>query len=155
MSVEESIKVVEVTALEIEPPIVMDAQTPLRDILIQMRERQYGCAVITRDDKLVGIFTERDVLLRVLGKEGILERPVSEVMTADPVCVGPDDPIRRAAFHMRHEDCRHVPVVEEGGKVVTCVRHKDIIRYLMEHFAQHALNVPPDPDQMATTREGG
>jgi len=39
--------------------------------------------------------------------------------------------------------------------VVGCVRHKDIIRYLVEHMADQVLSLPPDPDQVAHTREGG
>ena len=46
-------------------------------------------------------------------------------------------------------------ILDEKGKIITCVRHKDIVHYLVEHFAQQVLNLPPDPDKMPDTPEGG
>jgi hypothetical protein len=45
--------------------------------------------------------------------------------------------------------------VDKEGGVVGCVRHKDIITYLAEHFPEQVLNLPPDPDQIVLEREGG
>ena len=50
---------------------------------------------------------------------------------------------------------RNVPVVDEEDRIIGCVRHKDIIKYLAEHFSAQVLNLPPDPEQIALEREGG
>ena len=42
-----------------------------------------------------------------------------------------------------------------AGQIAGCVRHKDIAEYLVDHFAKHVLNLPPDPEQIALTPEGG
>jgi predicted transcriptional regulator len=76
-------------------------------------------------------------------------------MTPDPVSVEENAPIRRAILHMHKGGFRNVPVVDTDGNVVSCVRHKDIVHYLVEYFAQHVLNLPPDPDNMPDTLEGG
>ncbi len=155
MSIEKSVKAVEVIALEMDTPVVIEANMPLKDALRRMREGQYGCALICRDGKLCGIFTERDVLNKVVGVEGVLDQPVSEQMTPDPVCIDECDPIRKAVLAMCRGGFRNVPVVDSDGKVVNCVRHKDIVHFLVEHCAQHVLNLPPDPDNVPTSPNGG
>jgi len=155
MTFERSVKRVEVVALELEPPLVLDAETPLREVIRQMREQRLGHALLTRDNKLAGILTEHDVLHRVVGRECSLDQPASGLMQPDPVCVTENDPVRTAAFHMHEKGYRHIPVIDSHGHVVGCVRHKDIIRYLVEHLADHVLSLPPNPDQVASTPEGG
>ncbi len=155
MGIEERIKVVEVVALGSSPPVVADASTPLRDVIRQMRDRRSGYALLTRGGKLVGIFTERDVVTRVVGVEGALDRPASGVMTPDPDRVGRQDPIITAVRLMRRRGFRHIPVVDEAGQVVGCVGHEDVVDYLAEVYPAQVLNLPPDPDQVVLEREGG
>jgi len=155
MSIEERIKVVEVVALGSSPPVVADASTLLRDVIRQMRDRSSGCALITVEGKLAGIFTERDVVTRVVGVEGALDRPVKGVMTPDPDRVGRQDPIITAVRLMRRRGFRHIPVVDEAGQVVGCVGHEDVVDYLAEVYPAEILNLPPDPDQVVLEREGG
>ncbi len=155
MEIEERIKVVEVVALGMDPPIVADASTPLRDVVRQMRDHRSGCALLTRDGKLAGIFTERDVVLRVVGVGGAMDQPVSAWMTPDPDRVGQKDPLITAVRLMRRRGFRNVPVVDEADQVVGCVRHKDIVNYLAEVYPEQVLNLPPDPDQVVLEREGG
>jgi len=155
MSIERSVTVVEVVALGMDPPVVVDSGALVKDVIRRMREGQTGCALIDDDGKLRGIFTERDVLNRVVGVAGILERPVSEVMTPDPETVHENDSIRMAVLAMHEGGFRNVPIVDYRGSVVGCVRHKDIVHYLAQHFAQHVLNLPPDPENLPQTRDGG
>jgi hypothetical protein len=48
-----------------------------------------------------------------------------------------------------------VPVVDHEDHILGCVRHKDIASYLVDHYAVHVLNLPPDPEQVARAPEGG
>jgi CBS domain-containing protein len=155
MTIENSVKAVQVVALDMAPPVVMEETVSVKEVLRTMQERRSGFALLCREGRLSGIFTERDVLNKVIGKEGALDRPVSELMTPDPVSVHENDPIQRAVLQMHKGGFRNVPVVDTDGNVVSCVRHKDIVHYLIEHFAQHVLNLPPDPDNMPDTPEGG
>jgi len=155
MQIEQRVKIVEVVALGMDPPVVLDAATPLRDVLRRMRDEKSGCALLTRNDRLAGIFTERDVVARVIGTAGALEQPVADWMTPDPDRVTQSDPIRKAIRLMRRGGFRNVPIVDEAGGVVGCVRHKDIVNYLAEHYPEQVLNLPPDPEQIALEREGG
>jgi CBS domain-containing protein len=155
MTIENSVKAVQVVALDMAPPVVMEETVSVKEVLRTMRERRSGCALLCREGRLSGIFTERDVLNKVIGNKGALDKPVSELMTPDPASVHEDDPIQWAVLQMHKGGFRNVPVVDADGKVVSCVRHKDIVHYLIEHFAQHVLNLPPDPNNLPDTPEGG
>jgi CBS domain-containing protein len=155
MKIERSLRVVDVMSLELEPPLVLDAAQGVGDVIRAMQDSGLGYALLTRGDRLAGIFTERDVFLRVLGNEGVLQQPVSEFMSAEPVCVSRDEPVWRAVTLMHRGGYRQIPVVDGEGRVTGCVRHKDIAGYLVDHFAGHILNLPPDPDQLARAPDGG
>ena len=155
MQVEQRVKVVEVVALDRDPPVLADAAETVGAVMRRLRDAQAGCALVLHDDRLVGIFTERDVLQRVVGVPGVTGQPVADWMTANPDTVTVNDPIRKALRLMQRGGYRNVPIVDASGRAVGCVRHKDILGYLAEHCPQQVLNLPPDPDQVAETREGG
>ena len=83
----QSLQIVEVLAIELEPPLVLDGSNSVSAAMQAMRDRRLGYALITDADKLVGIFTERDVLLSVLEEDEVLQQPVSKLMAPEPVCV--------------------------------------------------------------------
>jgi CBS domain-containing protein len=155
MKVEERIKVVEVLALGTDPPVIADAGTSLREIVREMRDRRASCALLTREDRLAGIFTERDVVTRVVGVPGVLDRPVAEVMTSDPEHIRRGDRLSTAVRLMRRRGYRHLPVVDDVGKILGCIKHEDVVSYLAEVYPAEVLNLPPDPGQVILTREGG
>ena len=155
MEIEERIKALEVIALGMDQPVVADASTVVRDIVRQMRDKRSGCALLTSGGGLAGIFTERDLVSRVVGVKGAMDQPVSAWMTPDPVRVGHKDPLATVVRLMRRRGFRNVPVVDEIDQVVGCVGHKDIVAYLAEVYPEQVLNLPPDPGQVILEREGG
>ena len=100
--------------------------TMVRDAARNMAERHIGAVLIGSGGRLEGIFTERDLLIRVVARgldpDGT---PLSAVMTADPDTVGPDDLASLALERMRTSGYRHVPVVEDG-EVVGIVSLRDL-----------------------------
>ena len=155
MQINQSIKMVQVMALRMDPPVVLDVSSPLREVVHRMRHENAGCALITRDGQLAGIFTERDLVSRVIGTSDAFDRPVADWMTPEPGRVNDTDTIRKAVRLMQRGGYRNVPVVNSAGGVVGCVRQKDIINYLAEHFSSQILNLPPNPELIALQREGG
>ena len=155
MELERSLREVGVLALELRPPLVLEGTSSVSDVIREMQDGGHGCALITENKRLAGIFTERDVLLSVLGHTAVLAQPVSSHMTADPVCVDTGDPVRQVLMLMYQGGYRHIPIVDATGQVAGCVRHKDIAACLVNHFAAYVLNLPPDPEQIARTPEGG
>src|SRR4029077_6532559 len=82
-----------------EPIRILQPRTPLSlppsatvgDAVRIMREHRVGCVLVVTGERLLGIITERDLLLKL--EQGDLTRPVSELMTPDPEVLGPEDPI--------------------------------------------------------------
>jgi CBS domain-containing protein len=100
--------------------------TMVRDAARNMAERHIGAVLIGSGGRLEGIFTERDLLIRVVARgldpDGT---PLSAVMTADPDTVGPGDLASLALERMRTSGYRHVPVVEDD-EVVGIVSLRDL-----------------------------
>jgi CBS domain-containing protein len=155
IKLQRSLRQVEVAALELQPPLVVDHSTPVGDVIRAMREHGLGYALIAEGGRLAGIFTERDVFLSVIDQPDRLAQPVSEQMTGNPVSVLEQEPVWQVVMRMHQGGFRQVPVIDDEGRAVGCVRHKDLARYLVDHFADHVLNLPPDPEQRARAPEGG
>lgn len=88
-----------------------------------MKQEDCGAIPVVRDNSLIGIITDRDITIRAVaaGRDPKTTK-VSEVMSADPITVGPDDDVSEAASIMAKSQIRRLPVVEKGkllGIVVT------------------------------------
>lgn len=102
-----------------------DRETTVLEAARAMADRKVGAVVITRDGRLEGIVTERDLACRVIaeGKDPNTTK-LADVMTKNPVVLGPDDTPDDALERMRAGDFRHLPVVD-GTRVigVIAIRH--------------------------------
>jgi CBS domain-containing protein len=99
-------------------PVTLPLTAPLRSAAALMRDAQVGDVLVVDGDRLIGIVTDRDLVVRGLA-EGANPDIVSiaEVATASPVTVGPDDDPAEALALMRRHGVRRVPVVREGVAV--------------------------------------
>jgi len=97
------------------------------DAVNLMTERKIGAVIIVDNQaKLAGIFTERDLVNRVVGKGlDAANVPLSKVMTADPDTLGPNDTAMNALDLMSARRYRHLPVVD-GDKVIGMVSIRDL-----------------------------
>jgi CBS domain-containing protein len=90
-----------------------------------MGERRAGSALVMEGDRLIGIFTERDIV-KALGQHfDAAGHAVSEWMTRDPVTVPPETPVRQALERMIQGGFRHLPVVDEDA-VIGVVSMRDL-----------------------------
>jgi len=137
------------------PPLILDTKASLSEALSRMREHGRGCVLLVTDGKLKGIFTERDVLMKVVGNQIDLEHtPASAYMTPDPVTLPADDVVAFALNKMVIEGFRHIPLVDEEKRPVGVVSMRDIIEYLSDYYRRDILNIPPDPSLRSRTRDG-
>ncbi len=97
----------------------------------KMVDRGVGSAVVLDFGRLIGIFTERDLLRAVADRVHSSEARVREWMTADPITVGPETPAEDAARTMLDNGFRHLPVVE-GERAVGIVSIRDVARWISE-----------------------
>lgn len=137
------------------PPLVVGARASLADALRLMREERQGYVLVTEGERVAGIFTERDVLMKIAGNPLNLERtPVAAYMTRDPVTLPISAGVAFALNHMIVEGYRHVPVIGEDGRPAGVVSMRDIIEYLCDFFRHEILNLPPDPGKIFRAPDG-
>jgi CBS domain-containing protein len=154
MSITQEIRNCRVGHLELGEYVSADQRMSIREVLWRMRQCNTSTALVIRDDRLVGIFTERDVLHKVLTSPEVWARPVGELMTPDPVTIAPDADVLTALRLMREGHFRDVPVVETDGRVLGNLTDNAIARCLADHLQAEVLNLPPNPDQVVRTVEG-
>ncbi|RMF66558.1 MAG: CBS domain-containing protein [Calditrichaeota bacterium] len=123
----------------------------------KMMARKIGCLLVVQDQKLRGIFTERDALMKIAGQNVDLDRVViDDFMTPDPVRLHMHDTVEAALKLMVDRGYRHVSVVDENERPVAVVSIRDIVAYIVEFFPDDVLNLPPHPIRIGTKdREGG
>ena len=123
--------------------LVSPEQTAAQAIEV-MRTGEQGCVLVCRDKSLVGIFTEKDLIRRVLAPKKPLTTPLADCMTSNPVTVHPQDPISSAIRRMEEGGYRHLPVVVDG-EPVGVLSVKKIVHYLAEHFPGTVYNLATRP----------
>ncbi len=143
-----------IQGLNIRPPLVVGPQATVQQAIDEMERIRIGCCVVEERGKLVGIFTERDVLTRVLDPAIGMETPIHKVMTPNPKCLKATDSIAEAVRLMNEGNYRHVPIVDRTGKVQGVLTVKGLVAYLAEHFPYEIYNLPPDPRQVQKAPEG-
>src|SRR5687768_10020705 len=86
------------------------------DAIRTMNQHKIGALLVMHEGQVVGIFTERDVLRRVIGEERLPSHvTVGEVMTEDLICVGPDADLDEVSTIMKNRKIRHLPVCDDEG----------------------------------------
>jgi CBS domain-containing protein len=94
-------------------PVTVTPDTPVDVVIARMHEAGVDCVLVMADDRLIGIFTDRDAVVKVAGKH--LEAfHVRDFMTPDPVVLRHDDAIAVAIHKMAVGGFRHIPIVEDG-----------------------------------------
>jgi len=126
-----------------KPPIV-EVGTSLSNALKLLQKEQKNCLLIVRDESLVGILTERDILLKVTGKGYDLAIvTVDEFMTNDPEYLNPEDPLAYALNKMHVGGFRHVPILNDLGAPIGLISISDIISTIADYFSREIINLPP------------
>jgi len=141
--------------LEPRKPLTLPMQATVEDAVRVLRSNRIGCVLVVEGERLVGILTERDLLLKM--ERGDLDRPIRDLMTPDPEVLSPADPIVFALNKMSVGGFRHVPLVDTAGHPVGIISVKDIVDYLADIFADDVLTVPPNPARAEAWqgRDGG
>ena len=106
--------------------------TTITESVRKMHSENIGAMLVMEDDKLAGIFTERDALTKVLAA-GVdpNSTKVSAVMTEDPFCIDPSTTIEEAMSIVTNRRVRHLPVLH-NGKLVGIVSSGDLTHWLVQ-----------------------
>jgi len=150
----QSLRADPVSRLSLRPVCRVDVSTPIDETLRCMVDRRVGCALVTEHDRLVGIFTERDFVDRVVSAGADASKPIGEVMTRSPKTIGQRDSIQKAIEMMEGGGYRHLPVLGEDAQPIGVLSVKDVVHYLVGYFPANVYNLPPTPDMSQPAREG-
>ena len=142
---------------EITNPRLLQAapDLPVKDAIQLMQDHKSGYIVVAKNKKAVGIFTETDIARKILGFDIDWNKPISEFMTKDPLVLKPDDLVGTAIDIMGERRFYHIPLVNEKGELVNVLSVRTLIRFLAEFYPTEVYNLPPRPDQVMETQEGG
>ena len=114
-----------------QPLEAVTPQTSIGQAIARMNERNIGSVLVMEGQRLAGIFTERDVLTRVVPRRLDPERtPVAEVMTRELITISPSRTVQDAMMVMTDSRRRHIPVIE-GTKVVGMISIGDLTRWVV------------------------
>lgn len=99
---------------------------PLTEVIRIMNERNIGSIIVTNEEgRAVGVFTERDLLRLVASNVGLDALTVGDVMTRNVIVIEEDASLIKAVHIMAKHGIRHLPIVDEDGKVVGIISIRD------------------------------
>lgn len=148
------------TLLPSRPPLALSASATVKDAMQAMKRQHRGCVLITEDgtvrSPLIGIFTERDVLLKIIDSgRNPATVPLRDVMTCEPESLSIDAKFAWALNMMSVGGFRHLPVTDERRWPAFILSVRDIVEFLVESFPAEILNLPPDfGKQEGRSRDG-
>ena len=124
--------------MEREKLLVAPPETTVSEAAALMARRQVGAVMVVEHEHLVGIFTERDAVFRVIarGRDAQTTR-LADVMTAAPRTVDPDKSFGYALLLMSENGFRHVPVIE-NGKLIGIVSARNALDPDLEEFVSES-----------------
>ena len=124
---------------------LLPASTTVRDAARNMAERHIGAVLVGKGRRLEGIFTERDVLTRVVAR-GLDpdSTTLDKVMTPNPETLSVRSAVAYALNKMSVGGFRHIPVVDDEQRPAFVVSVRDVVEFLVQYFPREVLNLPPE-----------
>ncbi len=144
-----------IVSLKMAPPLSVASGASVRQVIETVQRHRVGAVLVCEGKKLLGIMTERDVLMKVVARDVDYDEPVDKFMTPNPRTLTPDRTLGDAITIMNDEGVRNIPIINAAsGEAVGVFRVQDVIDHLAESFPEHVLNLPPRLDQKMETPEG-
>jgi CBS domain-containing protein len=110
-----------------------------------MRKKKVSAVLVKKGAKVVGIFTERDLVSRAMEARSWARAPVKKFMTPAPETLKLSDPVAYALNKMSVGRYRHVPLVGKDGKPAGVISIRDIVDFIVELCPEEILNLPSEP----------
>ena len=124
-----------------QPVVSVSPVTPVRQTARVMSERKIGAILVVQRGKIIGVFTERDLMTRVVAaSRDPSSTAVSQVMTPDPLSIGPETTVPEAMRMMNDYRLRHLPVVD-GDDLIGIVSARDLTRAVVRKQREQMENI--------------
>jgi CBS domain-containing protein len=120
-----------IESLRPKTPISVGPDETIGAALKIMIARGVGCLTVVEGGRLLGIFSERDAMMRLnVDAAKMVDQPISEVMTVNPATLRARDKIAFALHRMNVGGFRHVPILDNDDRLIGVISIRDILRYL-------------------------
>ncbi|MGI8896866.1 MAG: CBS domain-containing protein [Pyrinomonadaceae bacterium] len=143
-----------VSLMETDDYVCLEPSDSLSKAIEVMKQDEGGCAIVCEYGRVAGIFTERDVLTKIIGESVDMNDPVSKWMSPVVATLSPDATIGDAVAMMTEKSYRNIPLVKDG-QLAGSISVFDVISYLAESYPKETMNLPPNPDQVMDSEHGG
>lgn len=142
--------------LGLKKPLCVSENSKVLEVCSLMKKSNIGSVLVTdSDNKLCGIFTERDLLMKVIVDESEFnQRPISDYMTRSPISLREEDKIAYAMNNMHVGGYRHVPIIDSDNYPVGIISIKDVMSFILDYFPDEVLNLTGEPFRGPVSREG-
>jgi CBS domain-containing protein len=142
-------------ALGHRDPVTIAPGSSISDAVAVMQQNGGEAVLVCDGPRLLGILTERDVLLKVLARGVDGDAEVDRFMTARPDTLTAESTVEDALKMMERGGYRTIPLLDPDGRPDGVLRQQDILAFVAEAFPQEILNLPPRPHQVMEQPEGG
>ncbi len=147
---------VPISTLPLAKPVTVPPTSTVAVAVEAMQKGSFGALLVVEKGKLAGIFTERDVLVKLAGKgKDWTKELVRDYMTAKPETLEVTASLAFALNMMTSGGFRHVPLVNAANEPVSILSIKDVVRYICSFFEKDLANLPPRPGLLHPTKDGG
>ena len=153
--IEETLRDVRISELRLEVGGAVGPDTPVREVYELLDRQRHNAVVICDGDRVVGIFTQRDILYRTALEAPDPDTPIGELMTPEPFTLTLDHRVADAIHAMTVRGYREVPLLDGRGRWLGLLSSRNVLRYIAAHFPEAVLNLPPRLDQHLSSPEGG
>ena len=116
---------------------------PLADVTRKMKKENVGAVVVTEDERVVGIVTDRDLALALGLGEATIATPVSEIMTREVKTIWEDQGVFNATQYFQGHQLRRLPVVDRHDKLVGMITLDDLFGLLTRELYNCAQSLEP------------
>jgi CBS domain-containing protein len=133
--------------LDPQEPLCVKHDDSLETVLKTFQTHKIGCVVVVDDqNKLQGIFSERDWIMKIAGRQFDLNSKISEFMTPDPITANMDTSLAFALNLMSEGGFRHLPILDDLGNPAGLISVKDLIDNLAKQCMKSLLDFELDLD---------
>ena len=144
-----------ISSIGIKKAILKDEGTSIQSVIESMQRTHSSCILLINNDKITGIFTERDVVTKIVSRNvDINNEKICDYMTNNPETLQPDDSIAFALNKMTDGGFRHIPIVHSKSKDIFIISMQDIINSIGDYYFDDIVNLPPEPLRNTSQREG-
>ena len=142
-------------SIGLKKAVLINEDASIGAVIKSMQTAHSSCVIIIKNNKISGIFTERDIVTKIVAKNvDYKNEKICDYMTNNPEILQSDDSIAFALNKMTDGGFRHIPIVHTKSNEIYTISMQDIINSIGDFYFDDIANLPPKPLRGPSKREG-